>query len=199
MPRQPRGPVPAGIYHVTMRSAGPIPLFRDDFDRTRMCNILARVIKKYEWCLHAFCLMDTHYHLLAETDFDDSLQPGMQALNGPYAQGFNARHGRWGHLRGDRYASKPVESIGHFLSVFRYIARNAPEAGMCEQPSDWLWSSYADTVGLLPRPRFTFVDSSRLRDYFAARPGEVCEEMRRFVGDAVTVPLLGSVPSTGLF
>ena len=105
-------------------------MFRDDVDRTDFCVRLARVIRKHDWVCHSFVLMPTHYHLLLEVD-DNMLQPGMQRLNGTYAQAFNRRWGRWGHLRGDRYSAKPVESDGHFLGCVRYIARNPVEAGLC--------------------------------------------------------------------
>lgn len=99
--RQARGDLPEGTYHVTIRSAGPIPMFVDDADRNRFCRLLTARIRRNEWTCHAFCLMTTHYHLLLGVRAN-SLQPGMHRLNGQYAQGFNARHGRSGHLHGDR-------------------------------------------------------------------------------------------------
>jgi len=58
----------AGIYHVTRRSAGPVEMFRDDFDRTDFCRRLERTIDKHAWTCHAFCLVGTHYHLLVEVE-----------------------------------------------------------------------------------------------------------------------------------
>src|SRR5581483_5492032 len=107
--RRARGPVPEGTYHVTHRSAGPIPMFLDDVDRMDFCRRLARTIARFGWTCRSFCLMTTHYHLLLDVKLD-LLQPGMHRLNGPYAQQFNARHGRSGHLRGDRYSATPVET-----------------------------------------------------------------------------------------
>lgn len=80
MARPIRGPISPGIYHVNRRSAGPIPMFHDDLDRTDFCNRLSKTITKYDWALHAFVLMTTHYHLLVEVD-QDALQPGMHMLN----------------------------------------------------------------------------------------------------------------------
>ena len=48
---------------------------------------------------------------------------------------------------GDRYFARPVESDGHMLTAFRYIARNPVAAGLCEQPSDWIWGSYRGCAG----------------------------------------------------
>ena len=159
-------------------------MFRDDFDRTLFCILLARTIKTAEWICRAFCLMTTHYHLLLDVNHN-ALQGGMQRLNGPYAQRFNARHGRSGHLRGDRYTAKPVESDGHMLHALRYIARNPVEAGMCESPSEWPWASYRGCAEL--DAGFPFVDSSLLRAYFGPDRAEATKLLRAFVGDLPVV------------
>ena len=164
-----------------MRSAGPIPMFLDDYDRTLFCSLLARTIKKHTWICRAFCLMTTHYHLLLDVK-DNALQLGMHNLNGPYAQRFNARHKRSGHLRGDRYRAIRVESDGHMLQLLRYIARNPVEAGLCEHPSDWPWSSYRGCAEL--DAGFAFVDSSLLRAYFGRDRRLATRLVRDFVGDS---------------
>ena len=155
-------------------------MFIDDFDRTMFCNLLAGAVRKLQWVCHAFVLMTTHFHLLLEVE-DDVLQPGMQSLNGPYAQRFNARHGRWGHLRGDRYSARPVESEGHMLHAWRYIARNPVEAGLCKLPSDWVWGSYRGCTGL--EKEFPFVDSSKIRGCFSSDRDTACRLLREFCGD----------------
>jgi len=176
--RQARGDVPAGTYHVTMRSAGPIAMFVDDFDRMDFCGRLARVIVRFAWTCRSFCLMTTHYHLLVDVAFN-RLQPGMHRLNGQYAQEFNRKHGRSGHLRGDRYTATPVESDGHMLYAFRYIARNPVEGGLCASPGDWPWSSYRGCVGL--DPGFAFVDNGLIRAYFGGDDEDALRLLRNFV------------------
>jgi putative transposase len=146
MARQPRGTVHAGIYHVTRRSTGPIPMFRDDVDRADFCNRLARTVSNFGWTFHAFVLMTTHYHLLLGVE-QDALQPGMSALNGPYAQAFNRRWARSGHLKGGPYWANPVDDDLGFIRCVRYIARNPVEAELCESPADWVWGSYRGCAG----------------------------------------------------
>jgi hypothetical protein len=125
--------------------------------------------------------MTTHYHVLVDVN-DNALQPGMHNLNGPYAQRFNARHKRSGHLRGDRYHAIRVESDGHMLQLLRYIARNPVEAGLCTFPSDWPWSSYRGCAEL--DGGFAFVDSSLLRAYFGQDRRLATKLVRDFAGDA---------------
>lgn len=75
-------------------------------------------------------------------------------LNGGYAQEFNARHDRRGHLFGGRYASTLVETDEHLLAAARYVVLNPVEAGLCETPGEWPWSSYRATAGFAASPSF---------------------------------------------
>lgn len=107
---------------------------------------------------HAYCLMSTHFHLLLTTP-DPNLAFGMQRLNGCYAQAFNNRRERFGHLFQGRYHAVHVESDGHLLELYRYIALNPVRAGACRRPADWPWSSFAAAVGVAPPPSFASSDS----------------------------------------
>ena len=159
-------------------------MFNDDIDRTDFCNRLARCVREVDWTLRAFCVMTTHYHLLLEVE-ENRLQAGMQWLNGTYAQRFNRRHGRWGHLAGQRFWHTPIVSERQLYRCVRYIALNPVEAGACERPQDWLWSSYAGLAGY--RRGFPFVDDSSIRALFGHGPNRT-ELLRAFVEEAVTVP-----------
>ncbi|MDX6469136.1 MAG: hypothetical protein QOF75_939 [Gaiellaceae bacterium] len=180
MARKNRGHLPAGIYHVTTRSAGPIALFRDDDDRTMFSTLLIRTLRNTQSACRGFCLMTTHYHLLLEVQ-TNVLQAGMQQLNGNYGRAFNVCHNRSGHIFGDRYYAVRVETDQHMLALLRYFARNPVEAGLCAKPSDWYWSSYRGCVDT--DQEFPFVDSSMFRGYFRTARDPGIDELRSFVGD----------------
>lgn len=124
--------------------------------------------------------MTTHYHLLLDVQ-TNALQPGMHAINGQYAQEFNKRHGRSGHLRGDRYGAEPVLTDAHMLRAYRYIDRNPDRAGLCEKPADWKWSNYRGSIGL--EPPFPFVTDEPMLAYFGAQRAEAIRNLRAFVED----------------
>jgi hypothetical protein len=65
----------------------------------------------------------------------------MRRLNGIYAQGFNRRHRRSGHLFGDRYASWVVESEEHLRAACEYVLENPVRARLCSNREDWPWSA----------------------------------------------------------
>jgi putative transposase len=200
VPRQPRGPLPAGIYHVTGRGCGgPSSIFVDDFDRTRFCQLLIGALVGMEARCYAFCLMTTHYHVLLDVPAADVLQAAMRRLNSAYAFGFNRKHGRVGHLFAERFGCIPVLSDWHVLRGHRYLARNPLAAGLCERPEDHYWSSYRDAIGL--SNDFPFVDSSCFRSYFGSDAAGAIEAMRRFVNEPLDAagpdpdrPSWGTIP-----
>lgn len=163
MARRARGTVHAGIYHVWRRTAGPVEMFRDDVDRTDFCNRLSNVVERFAWTTVAFVLMPTHFHLILDVE-QDLLQPGMQRLFGCYAQQFNLRWGRSGHLRAGPFKLRALDNDADLASTARYVFRNPVKAGLCERPQDWYWSSYRGSAGY--GPQFSFVDDSVLLGIF---------------------------------
>ena len=58
---------PGAVYHILSRGDRKERIFKDDKDRKTFLEILASVVKRYNFLCHAYCLMDNHYHLLIET------------------------------------------------------------------------------------------------------------------------------------
>src|SRR4029077_20825366 len=88
---------PGAGYHVTARGNERRDIFRDDQDRQHFVARLAEMTQRYALGLHAYVLMNNHYHLLVEP-VEDSLSRAMQWLGVGYSQEFNRRHRRVGHL-----------------------------------------------------------------------------------------------------
>ena len=128
-----------GVVHIVTRGAGGIAVYRDDPDRFRFLNLLHSVANRFEWRMEAFCLMTTHYHLVAWAR-REPLSAGLHRLNGLYASGFNRRYGRRGHLFGDRFWAASIESDRRLAAACRYVMFNPVRAGLCDTPGDWRWS-----------------------------------------------------------
>ena len=58
---------PGALYHVTARGNARAAIFEDDADCQCFLDTLGRVITRYNWLCHAYCLMGNHYHLMIET------------------------------------------------------------------------------------------------------------------------------------
>lgn len=144
---------PGALYHVTARGNARQPIFLSKDDALRFLETLGDTALRLGWRFHAYCLMTNHYHLLVETEHAN-LSKGMCHLNGAYTQAFNRAHGRVGHLFQGRYKAILVEAEAYFLELARYVVLNPLRAGMCDKPGDWLWSSYAATVGKTAAPEW---------------------------------------------
>jgi putative transposase len=139
VPRQPRRELPDGVFHVAARGVNNEPIAVDDEDRLYFVGLLRRTSRRFGWQLYAYCLMTTHYHLLIGST-RNALSEGLRRLNGFYAQSFNKRHGRRGHLFGDRFSAFIVEGDDYFEAASRYILLNPVRAELCATAREWRWS-----------------------------------------------------------
>jgi REP element-mobilizing transposase RayT len=172
---------PGAIYHVTARGNAQGAIFLDDHDREGFLALFARVVKRYEWVCHAFCLMGNHFHLVVETP-RPSLAAGMRQLNGVYAQTFNHRHRRSGHVFGERFKSVVVEKDEHLVAAAAYVVNNPVRAGLCGAAVDWAYSSYRATAGVVAAPAFLTLDW--LLSQFAGELHAAQARYRTYVAEA---------------
>src|SRR4051812_30249623 len=180
MPRPLRPELAGGIHHVFSRGAVKQPIYLDDIDRRRYLAGLARVTSRMSWRCLSYCLMGNHMHLLIETP-QPNLGRGMQLLHGTYAQTFNRRHEKAGHMFGARFDSVSVTTDPQLWVLAAYIARNPVKAGLSRTPAAWPWSSHAAiAVGVAP----PWLDVARLLAYFGAAGGDARRRYLEFV-DAV--------------
>lgn len=140
MARRERSLLPDGVYHLGTRGVDRCTVYVDDDDRRRFLRYLASVVEDYHWHMHTLCLMTNHYHLVVETE-QRLLSLGMQRLNGRYAEDFNAKFKRTGHLWGDRFWARFVEDEEHLASVCEYVVNNPVRAGLVAHARDWPWSA----------------------------------------------------------
>ena len=111
---------PGAVYHVTSRGNERRPIVRDDTDREMFVQILAEVVGRFGLKLYAWVLMTNHYHLFLRTP-EPHLSRAMHRLNQRYAEYFNRRHRRVGHLFQGRFKSVLVDSESYFLELARYV------------------------------------------------------------------------------
>ena len=94
------------LYHVGSRGVEKRQIFDCAHrDREYFLELLAKVVRKFVWQVHAYCLMGNHFHLVLDTP-NANLSAGMQYLKGQYGQWFNAVAGREGALFERRFWSR---------------------------------------------------------------------------------------------
>jgi putative transposase len=175
MARPLRIQAPGLTYHVTARGVRRMAIFLDDSDRHRFLTFLSETVDRYALRCHAYCEMTNHYHL-AVTTTEANLSRAVQQLNGGYAQWWNWRHDRVGHVFQARFGAQLVQDDAHLLNVCRYIVLNPVRAGMVKVPEQWPWSSYQAMAGFDRRP--SFLDCDHVLELVS--PGESARGPNRF-------------------
>jgi len=128
MPRKNRIDTPGALHHVIIRGIGRSPIFRDSQDYENFISRLARLLSETSTSCYAWALMKNHAHLLLRSG-PSSLTSFMRRLLTGYAQQFNRRHNRSGHLFQNRYKSFLCEEDPYLLELVRYIHLNPIRAG----------------------------------------------------------------------
>jgi len=163
MARPLRIDVPGAFHHVTSRGNERRPIFRSNRDREAFLQLLAEAVKRFRWSVAAWVLMTNHFHLVIQTP-EANLSRGMQWLNGTYADWFNRRHQRCGHLFQGRFKSFIIETETYAAEVLRYVVLNPVRAKIVGRPEQYRWSSYRATSGLEAAP--AWLDLAGVYAYF---------------------------------
>jgi putative transposase len=158
MARHQRIQIAGLIRHVMARGNGRMPIFLDDTDYRWFVHLLGEVVEDLEVECWNYCLMPNHYHATLRPTLPN-LSEAVRRLNGTYAQWWNKRHSRVGHVFQGRFKDQIVQREGYLLTLSRYVALNPVRAKLVQDPQDWPWSSYAATVGKGVPPSFLAVDS----------------------------------------
>lgn len=151
-----------GYHHVYNRGVAKGKVFEDEKDKAKFIELMANAAREYRFNIHAFCLMDNHYHILVQNT-RENLSSGMRQLNAQYASYFNKRHSRVGHLWQDRFKSWYILDIKYLFILFKYIENNPVKAGMSQKIGEYM---YCATYSILKDAVPPFLQNSFvLRDY----------------------------------
>lgn len=138
-------------------------VFRCSRDHTTFLDLLQESSDIWGVKISAFCLMETHYHLLIQTP-NGNLSRFMRHVNGVYTQRFNRYHQLDGPLFRGRYKAILVEEESYLLELLRYIHLNPLRAGLTNKVS-YKWSSHDGYLS--QNKRWDWLHKKFLLDMFA--------------------------------
>ena len=143
MPRSPRADEAGGLYHALNRGNLRADIFKKDEDFAAFERILGEALQRYQVELYAYQLMTNHYHLVLRPLVDGEMSRFMKWVGGTHTMRYHAHYntGGMGHVYQQRYKSFPIQDDEHFLTVCRYVERNALRAEMVDRAEDWQWGS----------------------------------------------------------
>jgi len=171
------------IHHVMSRGNGQMAIFLDPVDYRQFIHLLGEVVEAFGIRCWNYCAMPNHYHATLQPS-RANLSRAMRKLNGQYAQWWNRRYARVGHVLQGRFKSQLVQRETYLLELSRYVVRNPVRAQLVERPEDWPWSSYRATAGLSPTP--PFLDDTATLSLFG--PGDERTLRARFIEHVLGSP-----------
>jgi putative transposase len=106
-------------------------------------KILAEAAERTRIRIAAYCLMPNHWHLLMWPRQDGELSEVLRWITVTHTQRWHAHHhtAGTGPVYQGRFKSFPVQTDEHFLTVARYVERNALRAKLVARAEDWQWAS----------------------------------------------------------
>ena len=182
MPRRPRLEAAGALHHVVAQAADGSRIVADDADRLRLLDGLRTVVHECGWLCVAYCVLDTHAHLVVCTP-EPNLGQGMKLLLGRYSSTYNRRLGRRGYVFRRPFWSRRIDRPHHLLCAALYTVLNPVAAGICRHPQLFPWSSYVETAGSAP-PSGLLAPELLLRT-FDEEPDAARRVYRELVDDAV--------------
>jgi len=180
------------VFHVYARGNNKGLIYADDSDRKLYLRLLEGTVRRRQWRLLAYCLMNNHVHLLIETP-QANLAVGMQRMHSLYASCFNKRHGRVGHVFQGRYGAIRVKPDEQLWTVAAYVVANPVRSGLCAEAADWPWSSCAAVLG---DGGPDWIDRARLFEYVGAAGGDAAQRFAELVRNAGS-PAGAGLPEEG--
>jgi putative transposase len=131
------------VYHVLNRAVGRQTLFRKAADYAAFEKILRQAWEQMGMRLLSYAIMPNHWHLVVWPQEDGALSTFMQWLTVTHVRRWQPHHHSegTGPIYQGRFKSFPIQADDHFLTVARYVERNALRANLVEQAEQWRWSS----------------------------------------------------------
>jgi len=158
MSRSLRIEYPNAWYHVMNRGARRMNIFHGDEEREIFLELLNQIHNRYQVEVHAYCLMDNHYHLLLKTPLAN-LSRAMKHLNGMYVQRYNKIQKTDGPLFRGRFKSIVIDAESYLLRLSRYIHLNPVKGKLINRAEKYPWSSCADYLNCRKRHQWLQTNS----------------------------------------
>ena len=145
MGRPKRADESGGIYHAWNRGNARATLFHKPEDYDAFERILADALEQYPCQILAYQLMPNHWHFVLQPTVDGGMSNFLRWVSLTHTMRLHAHYhtSGEGHVYQGRFKSFPVQDDEHFLTVCRYVERNALRAGLVGKAEDWKWGSLA--------------------------------------------------------
>jgi putative transposase len=182
--------MPGALHHIMMRGINRSPIFIDEEDKRNFLDRLGSEVMEGECSAFAWVLMNNHVHILFKSG-KHGISTVMRRLLTWYAQAFNRKHLRTGHLFENRYKSILCEEETYLLSLVRYLHLNPVRAKVIstlEELDGYAWSGHSAIMG---KRNYAWMDTEYVLGHFGKRRAAARRAYRRFMEEGIG---MGRVP-----
>ena len=111
---------------------------------SRIARLVVDALQRFDgerYHLHAWCVMPNHVHVLVTPLGGHRLSAVLHSWKSFTAKEANRQLGRSGSFWMPEYFDRAIRDERHFRAAVAYIEHNPVQAGLCEAPGNWPWSS----------------------------------------------------------
>ncbi len=167
MPRTARKESCTNLYHAIGRGINKERIFNQTREKNNFKRLLVKYQEKYEVEIYSYVIMSTHFHLLISADLK-VLSGYLAGILAEFAEYYNYKHNRNGHVFQNRFSSECVESLQYFWNCMRYIHMNPVNANIVKNPLKYKFSSlkeYETEKNQIIHPKAIKVYKSEFTDF----------------------------------
>ncbi len=183
MPRQARLDYPGCYHHVMGRGIEGLKIFHKETDKQDFLSRLKDIQKESRLQIHAWCIMDNHFHLLYQTG-QTSLSVFMRKLLTGYAINYNKRNKRSGYLFQNRYKSIVIEADEYYLPLVRYIHLNPVKANIItlSKLKEYAWTGHRE---IMARQEESAINSKEVLEYFGRKKSTALKAYEEYLQEGL--------------
>jgi REP element-mobilizing transposase RayT len=138
--RQPRLTYPGAYHHVTNRGIEGRSIFAGGEAKRFFVGLLREKSLKFRVRLFAYCIMDSHYHLVLQ-NASGRMSAFFRNLNSQFGFYFRKQNGGTGYVFQGRFHSTIIEDDSYLIRAILYVLNNPVRAALVDDFRDYKWSS----------------------------------------------------------
>ncbi|MBN2050428.1 MAG: transposase [Spirochaetales bacterium] len=143
-------------YHVFSRAVRGEKIFDLPGVKEMFLIVIRRAKKKFNFELHNFCIMGSHYHFIIKPLGDEDISKIKQWIKSVFARKFNKTFGYFGHVFAERFQSVIIHNFKQYLYTFIYVTMNPVKACIVDNPTEYNYNGIAflqkGILDILERP-----------------------------------------------
>ena len=152
------------VFFATTKTSMGRRLLQSERNAGLLINVLRSLVAEHRFHLHDFVIMPDHIHLLFEVGRDMTVEKAMQLIKGRFSYRLSKEYGYKGQVWQRGFSDHRIRDFVDYEQHVQYIHLNPVKKHLCEQPSEYKYSSAYPGWKLDPIPQALAVRPMASRD-----------------------------------